>query len=154
MFSLNLKDFPCIFRYIYAFCKHKVATFLSFLTFLFAIFNNSTYSTYVNNFCIVSFDVIRTLQGICDKQGFAEFLTILPNYPVGGTAAVDKYVNSAIYIFGFYDFLWFTLDLHILGSLKYLMTSGSIKSIESINSLFLWVPFLILFFFSCIFTNT
>ena len=37
----------------------------------------------VNNFCIVSFDVIRPLQEICDKQGFTKFLTILPNCPVG-----------------------------------------------------------------------
>ena len=36
--------------------------------------------------------------------------------------------------------------LYILGLLKYLMTSGSIKSIDTTNSLFLWVPFFILFF--------
>ena len=46
----------------------------------------------------------------------------------------------------FMAFLWFTLDLYILGPLKRLMTSGSIKNIEVISSLFLWVPFLILFF--------
>ena len=46
----------------------------------------------------------------------------------------------------FYDFLWLTLDLYILGPLKCLMTSGSIKSIDSTNSLYLWVAFLILFF--------
>ena len=45
-----------------------------------------------------------------------------------------------------YDFLWFTLDLYILGPLKCLMTSGSIKNIETTNFLFLWVSFLILFF--------
>ena len=60
--------------------------------------------------------------------------------------AVDKYVNSSIYFFVFYDFLWFTLNFYILGPLKCLMTSGSIKSIETTNSLFLWVSFLILFF--------
>ena len=60
-------------------------------------------------------------------------------------AAIEKYVNSSIYNFGFYD-LWFTLDLYILGPLKYFMKSGSIKSIETTNFLFLWVPFLILFF--------
>ena len=38
------------------------------------------------------------------------------------------------------------LDLYILGPLKCLMTSGSIKSVETINSLFFWVSFLILFF--------
>ena len=38
------------------------------------------------------------------------------------------------------------LDFYILGPLKCLMTSGSIKSIENIDSLFLWVTFLILFF--------
>ena len=121
-------------------------TFLSFLTFLFAIFNNSPYSTYAYNFYTVSFDVIRPLGGLCDKQGFTKFLTILPNCSVGVTVAVDKYVNSSIYFLGFYDFLWFTLDLYILGSLKCLMTSGGIKSIETTNSLFLCVSFLILFF--------
>ena len=60
--------------------------------------------------------------------------------------AVDKYVNNSIYIFGFNDFLWFTLDLQLLGCLKYLITSGSIKNIETTNSLFLWVPLLVLFF--------
>ena len=83
---------------------------------------------------------------LCDKQGFTKFLTILPNCSVGVTVAVDKYVNSSKYFFGFYDFLWFTLDLYILGPLKCLMTSGSIVTA---NSLFLWVYFLILFF-SCI----
>ena len=33
-------------------------SFLLFLTFLFAIFNNSLHSMYVNNYCIVSFDTI------------------------------------------------------------------------------------------------
>ena len=55
-------------------------------------------------------------------------------------------MNSSIYNFGFHDFLWFTLDLYILEPLKYFMKSGSIKSIETTNFLFLWVPFLILFF--------
>ena len=48
VFSLNLKLFSQhIFSYIYAFFNHKVLTFLSFLTFLFAIFNNSPYK-YIN----------------------------------------------------------------------------------------------------------
>ena len=115
MFSLNLKIFSHIFGYLYASFNHKELTFLSFLTFLFAIFKNSPYSTYVNNFCIVSFDVIGPLRGLCDKQDFTKFLTILLNYPVGVTVAVDTYVNSSIYFFGFYDFLRFMLDLHILG---------------------------------------
>ena len=91
--------------------------FLSLLKFLFAIFNNSPYSTCVNNFCIVSFDVIRPLWGLCDKQGFTKFLTSLSNCSNSITVAVDKYVNSSIYFFGFYDFLWFMLELHILGPL-------------------------------------
>ena len=94
--------------YIYAFLNHKVLSFLSFLTFLFAIFNNSPYSTYVNNFCIVSFNVIRPFRGLCDNQVFTKFFTILPNCSIGVTATVDKYVNSTIYFFCFYDFLWFT----------------------------------------------
>ena len=138
VFSLTLKIFSHIFSFIYAFCNHKVLTFSSFFTFLFAIFNNSPYSTYVYNFCIVSFHVIRPMRGLYDKQGFTNFSTILPNCSVSVTAAVDKYVNSSINFFGFYDFLWFTLDLHILSLLKCLMISGSIKSIETTNSLFLW----------------
>ena len=55
-------------------------------------------------------------------------------------------MNSSIYFFVFYDFLWFTLDLYMSESLKCLMTSGSIESIETTNSLFLWVSFLFLFF--------
>ena len=150
MFSLNLNIFSYIcsyiYIYIYAFFNHKVLSFLSFLTFLFAIFNNSPYSTYVNNFCTVSFDVIRPFRGLYENQVFTKFFTILPNCSVGVTAAVDKYVNSSIYFLCFYDFLWFTLDLYLLGPLKSLMIFGSIKSIETTNSLFLWVPFLILFF--------
>ena len=68
------------------------------------MFNNSPYGTYVYNFCIVSFHVIRSMRGLCDNQGFTNFLTILPNCSVGVTVAVDKYVNSSIYLFGFYDF--------------------------------------------------
>ena len=113
--------------------------FLTFNTFI--VFN----STYVNNFSIVSFDIIRPLRRLCDKQGFTQFLTILSNCSVGVTVAVDRYVNSSIYIFGIYDFLWFTLDLYILGPLKCLMTSGSINSIETTNPLFFWALFLILF---------
>ena len=41
LFSLNLKILSQIFRHIYAFCNHKVLTFLLRLTFLFAIFNKS-----------------------------------------------------------------------------------------------------------------
>ena len=116
MSFLTLRIFSHIFSFIYALCNHKVLTFLSFLTFLFAIFNNSPYSTYAYNFYTVSFDVIRPLGGLCDKQGFTKFLTILPNCSVGITIAVDKFVSSSIYFFGFYDFLWFTLDLYILVS--------------------------------------
>ena len=148
IFSLNLNTFPHILSYIDAFCNHKALPFLTFLTFLFLIFNNSPHSTYVNNFSIVSFDVIKPLRRVCDKQSFTKFLTILPNCSVGITVGVDKYVNSSIYFFGFYDFLWFTLDLYILGPLKCHMTSGSINSIETTNPLFLWAPFLIVF--SCI----
>ena len=101
MFSLNLKFFSHIFSYVYAFCNHKVLRFLSFLTFLFAIFNNIPHSTYVSNFCIVSFDVITPLQGLCDKQGFTKFLTILPYCSVGVTVVLDKYVNNSVYFFGF-----------------------------------------------------
>ena len=86
------------------------------------------------------------IREFCDKEGFTKFLTILPSSSVGVTVAVDKYVNSSIYFFGFYDFLWLMLDLYILGPLKCLMTSGSCKIIETINSLFLRVSFLILVF--------
>ena len=103
-FSFTLKTFSHIFSFIYAFCNHEVLTFSLFLTFLFAIFNNSPYSTYVYNFCIVSFHVIRSMQGLCDKHGFTNHLTILLNCSVGVTVAVDKYVNSSIYFIGFYDF--------------------------------------------------
>ena len=144
---LLLKNFLTYFQFHNAFCNHKILTFLSFLTFLFTIFNNSLCSTYVYNFYIVSFHVIRSMRGLCDKQGFTNFLTILPNSSVGVTVAVDKYVNNSIYFFGSYDFLWFTLGLYILRPLKCLNTSGSIKSIETTNSMFLWVSFLILFFF-------
>ena len=109
LFSLNSKIWSCIFSYLYAFCNHEVLTFLSFLTFLFAIFNNNPYSTYVN-FSIVSFNIIRPLQRLCDKQGFINFLTILPNCYVGVIVAVDKYVNSSIYVFSFYNFLWFKVS--------------------------------------------
>ena len=44
------------------------------------------------------------MRGLCDNQVFTNFLTILPNCSVGVTVAVDKYVNSSIYLFGFYDF--------------------------------------------------
>ena len=84
--------------------------------------------------------------GICDNQVFTELLTILPNCSVGVTVAVDKYVISSIYIFSFYDLLCFTLALYILGPLSCLIKLESIKSIDTSNSLFLWVSFLILFF--------
>ena len=143
---LLLKNFLTYSQFHNAFCNHKVLTFLSFLTFLFTIFNNSLCSTYVYNFYIVSFHVIWSMRGLCDKQCFTNFLTVLPNCSVGVTVAVDKYVNNSIYFFGSYDFLWFTLDLYILRPLKCLNTFGSIKSIETTNSMFLWVSFLILFF--------
>ena len=57
-------------------------------------------------------------------------LTILPNCSVGATVAVDKYVNRSIYIFGFHDFLCF-IFAYILGTLKCLITSGSIKSLDT-----------------------
>ena len=44
------------------------------------------------------------MQGLCDKHGFTNHLTILLNCSVGVTVAVDKYVNSSIYFIGFYDF--------------------------------------------------
>ena len=146
MFSLTLKTFSHIFSFIYTFCNHKVLTFLSLLTFLFTILNNSPYSMHVYNFCIVSFHVIRPTQGLCGKQGFTNSLIILPNCSISVTVAVDKYVNNSIYLFGFYDFLWFTLDLCIPEPLKSRMTSGSIESIETTNFLFLWISFLFLFF--------
>ena len=58
------------------------------------------------------------MRGLCDKQGFTNFLIILPNCSVGVTVVVDKYVFSSIYFFGFYDFLWFMLDFYILVPLK------------------------------------
>ena len=84
---------------------------------------------------------------------FTEFFLILPNCPVGATVAVDKYVNTSIYPFGFLDFLCFTSDLYILGSLKCSMTSRSIESIDTTN---LFLPHLCFceyrfaFCFSCI----
>ena len=68
----------------------KYWLFLSFLTFLFATFNNSPYSTYVNNFLYVSYDGLWPFQGICDKQVFTKFVTILTNCAAGVTVAVDK----------------------------------------------------------------
>ena len=67
VFSITLKIFSHIFSFKYAFCNHKVLTFLSFFTFLFAICNNSPYSTYVYNFCIVSFHVIKPMRELCDN---------------------------------------------------------------------------------------
>ena len=100
----------------------------------------------MNNCCIVSFDVIRLLLGICDKQMFTKFLTILPNCPVHVSVVVDKYVNKSTYIFGFLCFLYFTVDLYILDPLKCFMKSKSIKSIGSIDFLFRWLPVFIVFF--------
>ena len=59
--------FSYIFSYTYTFCNHKVLIFIVFLTFLFALFNNSPYSTYVNNFCIVSKDVAEILSNRISK---------------------------------------------------------------------------------------
>ena len=58
------------------------------------------------------------MAGLCDKQGFNIFLRILPSFSVAVTVESGKYMNSSIYFFGFYEFLWFTLDLYILGPLK------------------------------------
>ena len=68
-----------IYIYIYAFFNHKVLTFMALLTFSFALFNYGPNSTYVNIFCIVSFDVIRPLRGLSFNQGFTKFLIILIN---------------------------------------------------------------------------
>ena len=83
------------------------------------------------------FDEIRPLQGIYDSHVYTEFLSLLMSYSVGVTVAVEKHLSSSIYIFGFYDFLCFTLDLYIVGLFKCLMTSGSIESIDTTSSLFL-----------------
>ena len=69
--------------------------------------------------------VIRPLKGIFDKKIFTEFLIILANCSVDVTAAVDKCIDSSIYIFGVNDLLYITL--YIFGSLKCLMPSASIK---------------------------
>ena len=66
------------------------------MTFLFATFNNSPHITDVYNFCIASFHVIRPMRGLCDRQGFTNFLTILLNCSVGVTVDVDEYVNNSI----------------------------------------------------------
>ena len=73
LFSLHSKNFSHILSYIYAFCNHKVLKFLSLLTFLFAIFNNSPHSTYTNNFSIVSFDIIRPLWRVCETRFYKIF---------------------------------------------------------------------------------
>ena len=111
--------------------------------------NNIPHCAYVNNFCIVWSDVAGTLRGIFHKQVFTEFLAISPNCFVAVTVAVHKHVNSSIYIFGIYDFLCFTLDLYILGTLKHLLLFVSIENINTTISLFLWIPFLILFLSIC-----
>ena len=36
------------------------------------------------------------MQGLCDRQGFTNFLTILLNCAVGVTVDVDEYVNNSI----------------------------------------------------------
>ena len=90
-----------------------------------AIFSNSRHSIRVNNCCIVSFDVIRPMGGICDKQVFTEFLTILPNCFTGANAAVDEYVNSSIYILVFMTF--FMLYVRLVHSWAF--ESSSIKEV-------------------------
>ena len=141
VFSLkNLRVLSCIFSYMYAFCINIKHWLIIVSTFLCAIFNNSPQSVYVNNRCIVWFDVIKPLGGIRNKHVFTESLTILLNCSVGATVAVDKYVNRSIYIFGFHDFSCF-IFAYILGTLKCLITSESIKSIDTTDSLFLRVPF-------------
>ena len=115
-----------------------------------AIFNNSPRSIYVNNYCIVSLDVIRSLRGNCDKQFFTVFLTkSFSKVFYRLLVLLLELIIMLIAVFAFFyshDFLCFTLDLYIPGSLKYLTTSVSIKNIDTTNSLFLWVPYLILFF--------
>ena len=69
--------------------------------------------------------VIRPLKGIFDKKSFTDFLIILTNCSVDCTVAVDKYIDSSIYIFGLNDLLYITL--YIFGPLKYFMPSASIK---------------------------
>ena len=69
--------------------------------------------------------VIRPLKGIFDKKSFTDFLIILTNCSVDVTVAVDKYIDSSIYIFGLNDLLYITL--YIFRPLKYLMPSASIK---------------------------
>ena len=87
------------------FCKHVLLASLLFLIFLFAIFNNSPHSICEKNYCIVSFDVIRFLLGICYKQVFTDFVAILIACSVDVIAAVHQYVNGSIYIFSFYEFI-------------------------------------------------
>ena len=140
VFFLNLRALSCIFSYMYALCINIKLWLIIVLTFFCAIFNNSPQSIHVNNCWIVWFDVIRPLGGIRNKQVFTAPLTILPNCSVGATVAVDKYVNRIIYIFGFHDFLCF-IFAYILGTLKCFITSGSIKSIDTTDFLFLRVPF-------------
>ena len=73
---IQLKIFSDIFSYFYVFYNHKVLTFLSLLTVLLAIFNNTPYNTYANNFCIFSFDLVRPFWGLCDKLDSTKVLKI------------------------------------------------------------------------------
>ena len=84
--SLNLIFFSYFFNYLDIFFDHKVLTLLSFYTFSFAIFNNSPYSTYVNNFCIVSFEVIRLLRRL--RKGH---ITYSPYYISACNFLIIKY---------------------------------------------------------------
>ena len=52
----------------------------------------------------------------------------------------------SLQLIGFYDFLWSNVDQYTFEPLKCLMTSGSFKSIETIDSFFMWVSFLVLLF--------
>ena len=76
------------------------------------------------------------MQAIYNKHFFTEFETILTNY----TVTVDKYMNNSNYIF--FGFLYFTVDLYLFEPLKRLLTFASVKSIDTIDSLFLWMFFL------------
>ena len=79
------------------------------------MFNNSPYSTYVNNFSVVSCDVIRPLQGICDKEIFYKFFKIFTYLLCWCYCCSYKYLKIAVN-----------------GPLKYLMISGLKASIPSI----------------------
>ena len=102
---------------------------------------------YINNFCVFSYDIISPLGGICDKQVFAELLTILSNGSVDTTASDDKYVNITTYTSSFYYFLCFAVDLCILESLKCLMTFGSIETLTPLTPCYCGCLFYVFFMY-------